>query len=441
MKPHLIFVFLLFLFSGTVLFGQGGSLEAYVQEALQQSPALKEQVLLLERSQLAVQEAKGFYMPEVNANGTYSLAGGGRSISIPIGDLLNPVYSTLNQLTQTNSFPQVENAEEQFLPNNFYDVRVRATQPIYNPDIRFQHKIRSEQVTLQEDALAVRKRDLERDVKLAYFQFLQATEAVKIYDNALVLLQENYRLNEGLVRNGMAIPSTLIRIQGETSAVESQRTEALSRQTLAQAYFNFLLGRPYEEPVEVDPAFAGLPATEVSEEGYREELSQLETAGRINTLLIDQEKAFRQPRIGAQLDLGSQNFGFEWGGYAILGLSVNVPLWDGARHSKRLQQAEVGLLATEAQREWAARQIGMQTLQARQSLQTAVLVCQSYVPQIQAAQRYFNETQRRFRENQANFIEILDARTQLTNLEIQESISRYQAWIHWAELQRAIAPQ
>ena len=438
MRPHLNFVFLLFALPG-IAGGQGNLLDTYVLEAISQSPLLKEQSLQLEMSQLALQEAKGFYLPEASFGGTYSLAAGGRSISIPIGDLLNPVYSTLNFLTQTNAFPQVENAEETFLPNNFYDARVRITQPIYNPDIRYQRKIRAEQVGLEQDALAISERDLVRDVKVAYFQFLQATEAVKIYDNALTLLQENYRLNEGLVRNGMAIPSTLIRIQGEISAVESQRTEAVSRQILAQSYFNFLLGRTYEAAVDTDPAFTQLPPSDIAEEGRREELSQLETAGQIKSLVIEKEKAYRQPRIGTQLDLGSQNFDFEWGGYAILGLSVNVPLWDGARHSRRLQQAEVDLLANEAQREWVSRQLDMQTLQARQSLQSAVLVSQSYSPQLQSARRYYDETQRRFRENQANYIELLDARTQLTNLEIRESISRYQAWIYYAELQRALA--
>lgn len=438
MKPHLIIAILLFCLPIGLLFSQGPMLDAYVRQALEQSPALRQQALGVEQSRLAVQEAKGYYLPEVGLGGTYTLAGGGRSISIPIGDLLNPVYSTLNLLTQTNAFPQVENAEEQFLPNNFYDVRLRATQPIYNPDIAIQRKIRSEQANLAENALAVGSRDLARDVKASYFQYLQSVEAVAIYDNALAMLGENYRLNEGLVRNGVAIPSTLLRIEGEISAVESQRAEAVTRQTLAQAYFNHLLGRDYEEPIGIDSAFFQLPPTGISEEGRREELSQLETTGRIQALLIDKEKAYRMPRLGAQADLGSQNFNFEWGGYAMLGVSLNVPLWDGGRHSLRLQQARVGLEANEAQREWAVQQIDMQTLQARESLLSAIQVCQSYGPQLQSAERYYQETQRRFRENQANYIELLDARTQFTNIEIRESIARYQAWIHWAELERAV---
>jgi outer membrane protein len=437
MKSHLILIFFL-LFAGA-LFGQGALLDAYVLEALEQSPVLKEQSLRLERSELAVREAKGFYLPEVDFGGTYTLARGGRTIAIPVGDLMNPVYTTLNLLTQTDLFPQIENVEEQFFPDNFYDVRIRTTVPIYNPDIAIQRKIRSEQMALEQDGLTLRSRDLARDVQTAYFQYLQAAEAVKIFDNALGLLRENYRLNEGLVRNGMAIPSTLLRIEGEISAVESRRTEAVSRQTLAQAYFNHLLGRPFDRVVETDSAFAQLPAFDLAETGAREELSQLETAGRIQSLLIQQEKAYYQPRVGAQLDLGSQNFDFDWGGYALFGLSVNVPLYDGGRHSKRLQQAQVELLANEARRDWAGRQIELQRLQARQSLETAVAVSRSYAPQRQAAERYYLETQRRFRENQANYIEMLDARSQLTNVELQESISRYEAWVRWAEWKRASA--
>ena len=52
------------------------------------------------------------------------LAAGGRAIDFPIGDLLNPVYSTLNALTQTNQFPQVENESITFLPHNFQETKI-----------------------------------------------------------------------------------------------------------------------------------------------------------------------------------------------------------------------------------------------------------------------------------------------------------------------------
>jgi outer membrane protein len=41
---------------------------------------------------------------------------GGRFFNIPVGDLLNPVYSTLNAITQLELFPQIENVNQNFFP-------------------------------------------------------------------------------------------------------------------------------------------------------------------------------------------------------------------------------------------------------------------------------------------------------------------------------------
>jgi outer membrane protein len=90
------------------------------------------------------------YRPSVNFGTQYTLAYGGRSIALPIGDLFNPVYNTLNQLTGTNNFGSLENVETQFLPNNFYDARIRVQQPIYYPEISLGKSIKLEQIKLQE---------------------------------------------------------------------------------------------------------------------------------------------------------------------------------------------------------------------------------------------------------------------------------------------------
>ena len=127
-----ISVCLLAGFAGwTSIYGQHSAiLDQYIQEAFADNRDLQQQALILQEQQKAVQEAQGLWKPTVNFGLNYTLAAGGRSISFPVGDLLNPVYSTLNNITQTNQFPQLENVEEQFLPNNFYDARVRITQPI-----------------------------------------------------------------------------------------------------------------------------------------------------------------------------------------------------------------------------------------------------------------------------------------------------------------------
>ncbi|MEL6843559.1 MAG: TolC family protein, partial [Bacteroidota bacterium] len=101
-------------------------LERYVAEGLESNLSLQQKALSVEKSRQALREARGLFMPQVSLQASYSLAGGGRALEFPIGDLLNPVYATLNQLTGSEQFPtNLENVNEQFAPNNFQETKLR----------------------------------------------------------------------------------------------------------------------------------------------------------------------------------------------------------------------------------------------------------------------------------------------------------------------------
>src|SRR5215218_6543300 len=82
-------------------------LEKYIQLGLDSNLALKQKTFNLKRVQLDLERAKTLFYPQANFNAQYLLATGGRTQDIPIGDLLNTVYTTLNSLTASNKFPQV----------------------------------------------------------------------------------------------------------------------------------------------------------------------------------------------------------------------------------------------------------------------------------------------------------------------------------------------
>ena len=102
-------------------------LAQYLAEGLENNLVLKEKNTSLDQSLLALKDAKSYFLPSMDFGGSYTLANGGRTLDFPIGDLLNPVYSTLNRLTGSSAFPQLENISEQLLPNNFYDARFRTS--------------------------------------------------------------------------------------------------------------------------------------------------------------------------------------------------------------------------------------------------------------------------------------------------------------------------
>jgi outer membrane protein TolC len=452
MKNHLIwqvikiYYLLTFLLLSTSL-GQAQSqlLDEYIQQGLTSNNALKQQNFLLKKSLYALDEAKGLFLPSVNFNTQYTLASGGRRIAFPVGDLLNPVYQTLNILTSSERFPQIANVNEQFFPNDFYDAKFRVTQPILNAEIYYNRKIKREQVSLQKIEIQVFKRELVKDLKSAYFRYLQASEAIKIYQNAMALVKESDRVNQSLVKNGMATQTVLRRSESEIRKIEAQLTEADNNRKNAQAYLNFLLNKPFENDIQIDSSFLNksLQFADLSNNvSNREELQKLRSAIQINQMATQLNKAFYLPKMGASLDLGSQGFHWQFNNqtrYALLGISLDIPIFAGFRNQNKIRQSQMEVSALQAQYDQVEDQLNLQVQTTQNSYNSAWQIYDSNTAQVEAAKRYLNDIFKKYKQGQTNFIEFLDARTDLTTAEIQQSIALSNVWIKWAELERAKA--
>ena len=100
---------------GQNIFAQN-QLENYIKEGIANNIVLNQKKISLEKAMYSLKTATSLFFPSINLEGDYTSGEGGRNISIPVGDMLNPVYSTLNLLTQSNSFPQLDNVKIKFFP-------------------------------------------------------------------------------------------------------------------------------------------------------------------------------------------------------------------------------------------------------------------------------------------------------------------------------------
>src|SRR5690349_9819417 len=152
---------------------QSGILEKYINEGLKSNLQLQREQMNLDKTFYQLNQSRSLFFPQASFNASYSLANGGRKITIPVGDLMNPVYTTLNQLTGTTSFPQIENSTTQFLPNNFHDTKLRFIQPLFNSDIYYGYKAQKELISVQQAQKNAYENELRFSITSAYFQFLQ----------------------------------------------------------------------------------------------------------------------------------------------------------------------------------------------------------------------------------------------------------------------------
>ena len=251
--PRPFFLLLLFVFlqrpmlrAQTSITPSPGILDGYIHTGLDSNLALRQRNFDLQRARLDLQRARSLFYPQAGFSSQYTLADGGRTQSIPVGDLLNSVYSTLNQLTGSNRFPQVANQSVQFLPNDFQDTKMEISLPLLNPDLNHNRQVSGELINARQADVDIYRRELVRNIRQAYYQYLQAGKAVEIYHNALELVKENRRVSEKFVENRMATKEIVLRAQAQVSQVEVLPDRARQRTWTSATpprYFNFLLNR------------------------------------------------------------------------------------------------------------------------------------------------------------------------------------------------------
>src|SRR5512139_1485441 len=84
-------------------------------------------------------QARARFLPALDLGMRYSMADGGRQIDVPVGDLLNPVYASLNSLLaasgQPAPFTPIDNVSIPFLREEELQATVSLTQPLYDARI------------------------------------------------------------------------------------------------------------------------------------------------------------------------------------------------------------------------------------------------------------------------------------------------------------------
>lgn len=423
-------------------------LDTYIKEGLANNLVLQEKNASLEQSLLALKDAKSYFLPSVDFGASYTLAEGGRTIAFPVGDLLNPVYSTLNKLTASNSFPQIANVSEQLLPDNFYDTRFRTTVPVLNTDLIYQNQIRKEQVNWTNNQVEIYRASLIQDIRVAYFNFCTAHTSIEILTKSLLLVEQNLKDTRSLVENGKRLPAAVLRAESELEQVKSLLTEAKLKTNNAAYYLNFLVNRPLDQEV----AFEQIPLniSRVDQllledlNAQNPELRAMQSMERIQETVLKSGKNYWIPKLSTYADLGSQ--GFDWNfdtqsRYLLWGLNFSVPVFQGGRNQNQIQRNMLGLQAVQRQKELVNQKLNLNLQLQRNEVKTLLAALQSAEKKLVSATAYLNLVDKAFKDGSQSLLEYIDARNQYTQAALLKNISSYKLQMALAQLERQLTTE
>jgi outer membrane protein len=450
MKTKSLIFTTLLLISADLSRAQGSLLQAYIDEGLKSNLQLKQEQLNYDRSIENLNVARSLFFPQVGFNASYSLASGGRKIDLPLGDLMNPVYATLNKLTDSNQFPQLANQSIQFLPNNFHDTKVRVIQPIITPDILFAFKAQKELISVQQAQKNAYENELKYSITSAYYQYLQSEEALKVLTETRGFLVELVKLNQKLVANQKATKDVVLGAEYELNKIDQQLAEAAKNHEVAKAYFNFLLNRDLTSDISIDSTLvSGAPETQSLEQlreialSQRQEIKQLQHGLSASEQLVElNRKSALLPKVNVVGDVGYQGFEYKFDNsqqYMLLQFSLSWDIFKGGEKRAKTQQARIDYQVVENKMEQLRRQVELQVIQShyeRQATEQAWTTAQSGV---KSAEKNFQIVRSKYNEGQAILLEYLDAQNKWTTARLTQSIRLFDLLRAEAALQKTIA--
>jgi outer membrane protein TolC len=446
----IIFV-LLFLRIG---FAQEDPLDQYIEIGLETNLALKQQEFSLEQSVQVLNQARGLYFPSIDIGARYTRAGGGRDITIPIGDLVNPIYRTLNQLLEAQGLPpafpeNIPNQTTPFIREKEHETRIRLTQPLFQPAIWNNYSMKSDLNDIEELKTRMYKRHLVNEIKRAYYNYLKASQVVDLYKKIIDLQTENLRVSEKLFSAGKATQDVVFRAKAELSRTEQEQMNVENLQRQGRSYLNFIINRPLEteilkseNPITPDPVAFNYESAKNFAFLNREEFEQIEKAISATGKNAAIVRSQYYPGVNAVVDYGFQGTEYRFNqhnDYWMASLVLQWNLFRGFQDKAKLEQVYLEKKKLSAREKEIRNQIELEVERIYDNLTVARKTIDVARQQVESAQASFKIIRKKYEEGVSTQVEYLDAQTTLTNAAINEVISEYDYYITYANFERIVA--
>jgi outer membrane protein TolC len=433
---------LLALLAGAPLAAQvADPLGEHVRAALEANPGLRQERLEARAAASAVREAAGALLPSVTLDARYSRASGG----FDLGELVNPAYRALNELTGSQAFPTDLDAR---LPLA-HETRLRVAQPLFAPAALENRRLRGALHDLREEGAGAAARALAAAAQRAYLDYARAVRVEELHRETLPLLEEGVRVAERLVDRGVATPDLVLRARADRAETSQRLLEAGDLARAALGRFNLLLDRPLDAPVELVPDTLLVRALPVDEEeavvralAGREELRQGDAAVAAARSGERLARALAMPTVLVALDYGFQGrepLPRSDEDFAAASLVVQWTPVAGGQHGARREAARLDAERARTRRHELQRLVELDARTAHRAAATALASIPAAEERLAAARRSWELVERRWQEGMVPGIQLLDARTAFVSAGLNLILTRYACAAALVELERAAA--
>lgn len=401
-----------------------------VQFALQNNPQVQKAALEVQKGDFQIKEYLAVRLPQLTGNGNF----------------------TFNAKLPTQLIPNFFGGNpDELLPVQFgtalsVSAGLELNQLVYDHGVWLGVKATDKLATFNRLIEAKTQEDVAYNVVKIYMQ-------AQILGKQRGILEANLRQVEGLLRatelqfqNGFAKKLDVDQLRVNRSTLRTQLDNLNLQYEQSLRALKFAMAMPLDTPIVLADTIqdSSLPALQTATTpgfGNKIDLAIVNQQRQLLDLQLAQTRANYLPsaRFFANYALQGQGNGFgelgdgnRWFDYALMGINVRVPIFDGFRKGHRLQQNQIELLQNEKDRQITQNSLEFQYQNAQLQIQSSYNSLLSQKENLGMAEEVYNVTQKRFREGIASITEVLSAETSMR--EVQTNYLAALLQYKWASL-------
>jgi len=437
-----VILVLLSMALGTGLKAQQGvmyTLEESIRYALDHNVGVKNAQLEIQASQATVGETTAQGLPQITGN----------------------VDFNKNLIVPSQPFPAIffnpeagegEFIAVQFSPEFTGNLGATLNQMIFNGSYFVGLQAAKTYKQLAEFDKVKTEYDVIENVKKAYFSVLVSKEREKLVQANLSRMDTFLKETEAMFETGFAEKIDVSRIQVQHNNLKTELEKAKSSTRISLELLKLQMGMPQQETLrlgetldDLDQEYTGLAL--LQEQGRRRvELDQLQTNLDLVHLDLKNEKSQYLPRLDANLSYSRMGFGSslnqvfnsQWYPGSLLGVSLEIPIFDGLAKSHRIQQKRVQIKQFENRIYDQEQRIATEELEARENLKNSLSSLEVQLENRELALEVFRITKIKYQEGVGSNLEVVEADAALKEAETNYYGALYDALIARVDLEKAL---
>ncbi len=409
------------------------NLDQAINLALEKNADLKIASMEVNKSEQKLREARSGLFPKLDINGQYQ-----RYIDKPV--IFLPPGSPFGQTLTIGS-------------DNSYSAAASLSVPLFAWSLYEGIGLASDALTISQESYRSIKNKVVSDVKKAFLSVLLTRETKDVMEQSLKNAEDNFENIKRLNAAGQLSDYDVLRAEVQVenlkpTVLQMQNNYFLSIDALkvaigldANQNIDVTGNMDFEEPYKVPSQ------QDVIDELIKNnpQLSILENQVKLNDRNVSLEQSAYLPTLSGfgnyQYQAQANDFQFSdynWVKTFVLGLQLQVPIFNGFRTQARVNQAEIGLNQAEEQKRNITEALKTQALSILYRVKQAVKRIEGQNKTVDQASQGYEIAKRRLENSLATQLEVNDAELALRQAKLNKLQAIYDLKVAEADLDNAL---